>query len=388
MAHLDHSRAHGGAELALRRTVLAAEGWTPQVFLPEPLAGRPAGGAGDAEMADGPFGDLLHRGVPVHLAGPPQRAGLSAGTGVTGGLRGTAGLLRVARALRADPAFRGAAVVHANTTRAAVYGALAVDRRRQAFVVHLRDLVTAEGMGRLAHEAMRRWVLGRADAVVANSRATLESARPYLSPGVEQLVLQSPLGLEDPVPVGTVTDEVRAIGMVARLAPWKGQELLVRAFARAFPTGGVRLRLVGAAQFGEDDDVVLRDLAGRLGVAERVDLIGHVEDVAAEIRALDVCVQASLRPEPMGQNVLQYLALGRPTVVAGAGGPLEWVTDGENGLVFTPGSVESLAAALGRLADDHALRARLAAAAAATPGIASDAEVARRLGELFGSLGR
>lgn len=378
VVHLDHSRAYGGAELALRRTVVAGPTWTPTVVLPV--------GTSRAD-GDGPFAGLDGHGVRVLAVGPPQPAGLGDGAGGLRALTGLVSVWRTARALRADPRFRAARIVHANTSRAALYGALAVRPREQALVVHLRDLVTPQGAGRFGALALRRVVLPRADAVVANSRATLGTATPYLRRGTPALVVQSPLGLgraaAEPVGAGAL----RTVGMVARLAPWKGQALLVEAFARAFAGTDVRLRLVGAAQFGEEDYVAeLRRRVAATGLADRVDLVGHVDDVAGEIARLDVCVQASLRPEPLGQNVLQYLALGRPTVVAGAGGPVEWVTDGENGLVFRPGDVGSLAGALGRLRDDAGLRRRLAAAAARTPGIASDAEVAARLGRLFRSL--
>jgi glycosyltransferase involved in cell wall biosynthesis len=379
VAHLDHSRAYGGAELALCRTVIVARDWHPEVFLP---------GRSPQDTDDGPFGVLDGSPATLRSSGPPQQAGLASGNGPGAVVEGMLTVVRTARALRADPAFRRATIVHANTTRSALYGALAVDRRRQAFVVHLRDLVTPESLGRFGDIALRRIVLRRADAVVANSRVTLETAWPYLRERTRSEVLQSPLGLSAaevaPGAAPEVAPEVRAVGMVARLAPWKGQELLLRSFAEAFAGTDVRLRLVGAAQFGEDDYAEgLRRLAHTLGVADRTDLVGHVEDVAAQIESLDVCVQASLRPEPMGQNVLQYLALGRPTVVAGAGGPLEWVSDGVNGLTFAPGSQEALTAVLRRLRDDRALRSRLASGARRTPGIADDAEVARRLGAVF-----
>ncbi|MCA5892867.1 glycosyltransferase family 4 protein [Isoptericola sp. NEAU-Y5] len=379
MVHLDHSRAFGGAELALRRTLLAQAPWEPTVVLPS-----------DGDGDDGPFAGLRDHGVEVVPVGPAQPAGLGEGAGLRRAVGGLASVAGTARALRATAAFRAAEVVHANTSRAALYGALAVRRGEQAFVVHLRDLVTAEGAGRFGAVALQRVVLPRADAVVANSRATLDTARPYLRPGTPALVLQSPLGLGEFSAQGRDDGRVgpvRTVGMVARLAPWKGQLLLLEAFARAFAGSDVRLRLVGAAQFGEEGYVAgLRRRAAELRVADRVDLTGHVDDVAAQIASLDVCVQASLRPEPLGQNVLQYLALGRPTVVADAGGPTEWVTDGANGLVFHQGDVDSLTAALARLRDDDGLRGRLAVAAARTPGIATDAEVAARLGELFASV--
>jgi len=363
VAHLGHSTAYGGAELALVRMLAASDGrWEGVLVLPQ-----------GSDL--GPFAGLDPAGVL--RVGPSHRAGPGARSGAVSALAGVVTLVCTAVALRRSPALR-ADVVHTNTTRAAAYGAL-LGRGRGKLVVHLRDLLTVDALGRYGFHALGL-ALRRADGVVANSAATLASARPYLPPGVPTLVLPSPLGL-DAVRArdrgaAPAAGEPKVVGMVARLAAWKGQELLLEAFAGAYGGGSrTRLRLVGAAHFGDGDYAArLRARAAALGVADRVELPGHVTDVAGEIAAMDVCVQASTLPEPLGQNVLQYLALGRPTVVADAGGPLEWVRDGENGLVFRSGDVGSLAAVLGRLADP-ALRDRLAAGARATT-VPTDVEVA------------
>lgn len=167
------------------------------------------------------------------------------------------------------------------------------------------------------------------------------------------------------------------IGMLARIDPWKGQALLLEAFARALGEADAVLELAGAPLFGHADHLdELRDRARALGIADRVVFAGHLDRPAEALARWDVAVSYSTRPEPLGQNVLQYLAAGCATVVAGEGGPAEWVSDGRNGLVVAPRDIDALAAALRRLAEDLGLRARLSAAASATPGLLTDAEVA------------
>ena len=258
----------------------------------------------------------------------------------------------------------------------AVAGALT----RTPFVVHIRDLITEDAIGGPATQLMRRFVLPRAAGIIANSRATLETVLPYVRTDVVE-VIPSPSGLHpvDPAHVA-VPATVARIGLVARIDPWKGQELLLRAFASACPDGGARLVFFGGPSFGHEE--FLRDLnalARELGVEERVEFAGHSSDIAAAIDSLDVCVQCSLRPEPLGQNVLQYLSAGKPTIVSGEGGPAEWVADRDNGLVFAPREVESLAAAIRTLIDDSDLRGRLARSAAATPDLLADEDIGIRI---------
>jgi glycosyltransferase involved in cell wall biosynthesis len=217
--------------------------------------------------------------------------------------------------------------------------------------------------------------------VIANSGATLDSARPYLRPDATAEVIPSASGLR----VGKMTDAstvsdgpVRTVGMLARIDPWKGQYMLLEAFARVFRDRDVRLQFAGDAPFGHEGHLEeLRSTAETLGVADRVDFLGHVDDVDALLAGWDVAVQASTRPEPLGQNVLQYLAAGRAVIAADEGGPTEWISDGVNGLLVPPRDIDALASALARLDTDAALRVRLATSAPETPGLLDDAAVTR-----------
>ncbi|MGN6219657.1 MAG: glycosyltransferase [Microbacterium sp.] len=360
--HLDHTAVAGGAELALARMLSAGPPWRPFLLTPP---------------TTGPAFDHLDGAVGRAVTGIPQPAGVSSGRrGAT--IAAAVSLIVQAAATRVHPAFRTADLVDANSARSAAYGALAVTLSRRPFVVHLRDTVDQAALGGVGHRIMSRLVLPRADGVVANSQTTLQTALPYLRERAATAVIPSASGLRAPsaVPAAREPGPLR-IGMLARIDPWKGQELLIEAFASAFVDDTV-LELAGSAPFGHDthrDE--LRLLAERLGIADRLVMLGHVEDIDALLTRWDIAVQCSTRAEPLGQNVLQYLSAGRAVIVADEGGPVEWVQHRVNGLRVPPRDVGALAAALQALAADPALRERLATGAAATPGLLTDAEVAR-----------
>lgn len=370
---IDHSSERGGAELALARLLRTKQAWRAALVVPPASQTTP-----DA------FLDLQGQ-TKVVRTGPAHAARATAGTGAAANAALAWRLVRSAASLVRNRTVREADALVANTTRASVYVTLAGLLMRKPVIVHIRDLIEPDSIGPAATRLLREFVLPRAAGVVANSRASLDAVKPYLRSGCITEIIPSPAGLTvADVDSVAVSPAVRRIGMVARIDPWKGQELLVRAFARAFPGGDQRLILFGGAAFGHDRfPIELRQLADELGVGGRLELAGHVSDVAGAIESLDVCVQCSLRPEPLGQNVLQYLAAGKAIVVADEGGPVEWVSDGVNGVTFRARNVDSLAAALRRLCGDATLRANLARAAVATPGLLDDDEIGQRVNSLI-----
>jgi glycosyltransferase involved in cell wall biosynthesis len=245
-------------------------------------------------------------------------------------------------------------------------------------------MVARDALGTAGYLGLRHLALKRADSVIANSEATLETAMPYLSPKAKRHVIPSPLGLDEYSGRPAVAHIPLSIGMIARLDTWKGQDLLIRAFKRAGLSGKANLYFIGGASFGKESYATsLRELSSDLGVAEDVNFVGHVEDIRPMLESLDICVQASTRPEPLGQNVLQYLAAGKAVIAADAGGPREWIRSGVNGLLFDLGNERRLAQHLQLLVTDAGLRERLAHQAAKTPGIRTDREVAMAHANVF-----
>ena len=174
------------------------------------------------------------------------------------------------------------------------------------------------------------------------------------------------------------------VAMVGRLAPWKGQDVFLRAFAKAFPGGNEEAVLVGAALFGEDDyECQLHNLVGDLGIQERVEFRGFRSKVFEELARVDALVHASVIPEPFGQVVLEGMAAGLPVVAARAGGPTEIIIEGENGLLYPPGDLDALAGLLSRLSDDAELRSQLGDQARADVAKYSPERVADQILEVY-----
>lgn len=246
-------------------------------------------------------------------------------------------------------------LVYANSLKAAVYGSLAARAAGVPVVWHARDRIADDYLPAAAVPLLRRAAQRLPSGVIVVSSTTLETLGRITAPS---WVIQDPVPLRD-VP-GRAAANGLCIGMVGRIAPWKGQHVFLEAFARAFEGGSVRARLVGAPLFGEEEYARrLEHDSVALGIDRRVDFVGFREDVWSELAHMDVLVHASVIPEV----VLEGMAAGRAVVATREGGPGEFIRDGIDGLLYPAGNVEALAASLARLADDEPLRARLGGAA-------------------------
>jgi len=153
-----------------------------------------------------------------------------------------------------------------------------------------------------------------------------------------------------------VPDGALVVGSVGRLVAVKNYALLLRAVAAS----GLDVHVVLAGEGPER--AALTALAARLGIAGRVHLLGHSNDVDRVLRAFDVFVLPSLS-EGMSNTLLEAMAAGVPPVASAVGGNGEIVRDGVDGLLFASDDQAGLANALAGLCADADRRARLAAAA-------------------------
>ena len=126
-----------------------------------------------------------------------------------------------------------------------------------------------------------------------------------------------------------------AIATVGALIPRKGQALVIEALP-ALP--GVHYWLAGAGE----EEARYRALAQRIGVADRVHLMGPVAnaDLPQLYRAVDAVVMPSVS-EGLANAWVEALACGTPIVISDAGGAAELVTSPAAGRIVerTPAAI-------------------------------------------------
>lgn len=351
--HIDHARAPGGAELDLKRVLETELHWKPFLVVPSATSQQDLFQDAAQEWEQHEVLTQTETGAattrdPVQLA----RFGWNI-------LRDAARTRRVIKQNRID-------IVHCNSTRSALIGTFAtLGTRKVKLVLHLRDLVTKEAIGTFGYLSMRHIALPSADAVIANSRFTRETA------GTQRILRKTvvvPSSIDHVVRLTRAPGDYIKFGMIARVTPWKGQLLVVEAFLEAFPETNHKLLLAGGPVLADEEYFErVSALAKAPEARGRVEMLGHVEDVQELLKKIDIGIQYSTRPEPLGQNVLQYLAAGLPAICSNEGGPTEWVTDRKNGLLVEPNSSHKLADAFRLIAQDPELYSRLKGGSSGTP---------------------
>lgn len=204
---------------------------------------------------------------------------------------------------------------------------------------------------------MRQITYPLADQVTANSCGALSSLARFV-PAEKLVVVPNPIAQSRSSTMAANTGPT--ILNVGSLTPQKGQDVLIEAFAQiAEANKEWRLAIVGSGLC----DGELRQQAARLGIGDRVDFAGQVDDPFPHYRMAEIFALPS-RFEGMPNALLEAMNSSLPCIVSDAsGGPLEYVKDGETGLVVATDDAEELAAVLLKLMQAPDLRASLGQAA-------------------------
>ncbi len=142
------------------------------------------------------------------------------------------------------------------------------------------------------------------------------------------------------------------VGCAARLEDQKRLDLLLAAIA-SLP--GVRVMLVGDGSCRDD----LGRQAEALGIADRVEFVGWVDDARPYVAGLDAFVLPS-REESFPLTIVEAMLAGTPVVATDVGSVSEAVIDGQTGLLVPPGDVPALTHAIDRVVSEPGLGAQLA----------------------------
>ena len=353
--YLNHAAKPSGAEFALWRMLGASE---RQRVVPTIVFGE-----------EGPAADFMREiGVETHvlpLTGRVREVRKDTlGVGALMHLGRLSALFAYAARVAAFARRHRIQIIHTNTIKAHLYGALVGRLAGLPVVWHVRDYVNESYFPRAAVKLVRFLARSAPRHIIGVSRSVMEQLQlggsrqrgTVILDGLSEQELTAEMN-ERPA----LTARRARIGIVGRLARWKGQHVFIEAAAKVIAAGhDAEFVIIGSPLFGEEVyEADLRRQAGKLGIADRVHFQGFTRDVVGELRHLDLLVHASTTGEPFGQVIIEGMAVGLPVIASRGGGVPEIITDGENGLLTTMGDAAALAAAVCSLLDHPKTAQRL-----------------------------
>lgn len=143
-----------------------------------------------------------------------------------------------------------------------------------------------------------------------------------------------------------------------RLVALKGVDILLKAISLLKDeVPNLKCVIVGEGPCEEE----LRKASVEMGLSARIFFVGFKDDVRPYLHMGDIFVNSSSDSyvECLPLSVLEAMACGLPCIGSKAGGVPELISDQEDGLLITPGSLDDLRVAIKRLGCNHTERKRM-----------------------------
>lgn len=151
------------------------------------------------------------------------------------------------------------------------------------------------------------------------------------------------------------------IGIFGRICDWKGQDIFLKAIAKIPDVNAI---IVGGVQFGEDKyEQYLHDLAEELGISDKVQFLGHSDNVPILMAACDVITHCSTTPEPFGRIIVEAMLCTKPVIATNAGGAKEIIEQNKSGILVPMKDIDALSNEIIKCVRDQNFASKIASSA-------------------------
>ena len=204
-----------------------------------------------------------------------------------------------------------------------------------------------------------KFILNRADKIVAQSTSTRDNTVTYYKPNKEIKII--PLAFHPPImgrkgreSIGLDKDAFYFI-TIARLVKRKSMDTILYAMSK------IGIKKIKFLVMGDGPEMgFLVNLANDLGLNDRVKFLGHI---AGEDKYHYLINSNSFILTPMyeafGMVFLESMFIGLPIVCSNNGGHLDFLKDGENALLIDVGDVEACKKSMLRVYKEKELRSKM-----------------------------
>ncbi|MBQ0121081.1 MAG: glycosyltransferase family 4 protein [Bacteroidales bacterium] len=260
--------------------------------------------------------------------------------------------MRFARQLR-----KGHNIVHVHTFHDAF---LAVWARRVSENRNTTIIMTVHGIYHPRTNYLYRKIYNSIDHLIFTSelsRNEFIGSAPKLdvtkSCVIRDSVLPNPLLEDTQVPdlrqTLNIAPEQMLIMYHGKLSHDKGIDVLLKAITQLDPK---TYRLVVMGEGSRKFTTEIKGFIVANQLVRNVTLMGFCDNITKFISQCDMGVLPSVAPEALGISNLEYMMQGKPHIGTSNGAQHEYVINGKNGILVTPGNQYELAAAIKMLIDE------------------------------------
>ncbi|HOP64688.1 MAG TPA: glycosyltransferase family 4 protein [Spirochaetota bacterium] len=206
-----------------------------------------------------------------------------------------------------------------------------------------------------------KFILNRADRIVAQSTNTRDNAVKYYSPNKDVEIV--PLAFHPPEPVRATRKELGLnkddfyVITVGRLIKRKSLQTLIRALGK-IKTKKVKLLIMGDGPEKE----YLESVVAENGVQDRVTFLGFLDDndKYRYLKSSDIFALTSLH-EGFGIVFMEAMHIGIPIVCTNHGGQVDFLSNRENAILINVGDEEMCSRGILELMKDEKLYKKIVA---------------------------
>jgi glycosyltransferase involved in cell wall biosynthesis len=204
-----------------------------------------------------------------------------------------------------------------------------------------------------------KFILNRADRIVAQSSNTRDNAVTYYKPNKEVKII--PLAFHPPE-IGRKGRDSLGLDKgsfyfitIGRLVKRKSIDTVLNALSQ------INIKRIKFLVMGDGPEMgFLVNLTNELGLNERVKFLGYVEneDKYPYLKNSDSFILTSMH-EGFGIVFMESMFVGLPIVCSNNGGQVDFLKDGENALLVDVGDVESCKKSMLRVYKEEKLRSKM-----------------------------
>ncbi|UXX80597.1 glycosyltransferase family 4 protein [Reichenbachiella carrageenanivorans] len=154
------------------------------------------------------------------------------------------------------------------------------------------------------------------------------------------ITIHNGLNLEDVSIVPKNLSKTIKVGIVGKILPWKGHIVLIEAL-RLLHRNNIKnfeLIVIGDTDTQEGKNYLkqIEQKINKYILKKHVSFTGSLSNINEIYNKIDICINASISPEPLGTTIYESMAFGKIILASNLGGSPEIIKNGIDGFLFKP----------------------------------------------------